>query len=101
MPVRDKIAMDVNAGLADIASVAAFALANPSLVARLQSGAPLNEPDRATFYGGDERGYTDYPTLDSGASGPVISRRIRTEEAPQLVDEKIRDLQCRKVTAAL
>jgi N-ethylmaleimide reductase len=60
---REKIAMDVEAGLADIASVAAFALANPDLVARLKSGAPLNEPDRTTFFGGGERGYTDYPTL--------------------------------------
>jgi N-ethylmaleimide reductase len=23
-------------------------------------GAPLNNYDRSTFYGGDERGYTDY-----------------------------------------
>jgi N-ethylmaleimide reductase len=60
---REKIAMDVDAGLADIASVAAFALANPDLVARLKSNAPLNAPDRGTFFGGGERGYTDYPTL--------------------------------------
>jgi N-ethylmaleimide reductase len=60
---REKIAADVDAGLADIASVAAFALANPDLVARLKSGAPLNAPDRATFFGGGERGYTDYPAL--------------------------------------
>lgn len=30
---------------------------------RLQRGGPFNPPDPATFYGGDERGYTDYPTL--------------------------------------
>ncbi|OXM68421.1 hypothetical protein CF165_12975 [Amycolatopsis vastitatis] len=30
-------------------------------------GAPLNEPDRATFYGGDHRGYTDYPALGAVA----------------------------------
>jgi len=60
---RDKIAMDVDAGLADIASVAAFALANPDLVARLKSEAPLNLADRATFFGGGEHGYTDYPSL--------------------------------------
>jgi N-ethylmaleimide reductase len=28
----------------------------------------LNEPDPTTFYGGDARGYTDYPTLDESAS---------------------------------
>ena len=33
------------------------------LVARLRVGGPFNTPDRATFYGGNEKGYTDYPTL--------------------------------------
>jgi N-ethylmaleimide reductase len=39
-------------------------LANPDLPERFKAGAPLNEPDPATFYGGDERGYTDYPSLE-------------------------------------
>jgi N-ethylmaleimide reductase len=38
-------------------------LANPDLVERLRADAPLNAADRSTFYGGDGRGYTDYPTL--------------------------------------
>ncbi|NMM81847.1 alkene reductase [Acidovorax sp. SRB_14] len=38
-------------------------IANPDLVERLQRGAPMNPPDRATFYGGGAEGYTDYPTL--------------------------------------
>jgi len=33
------------------------------LVARLRQGGPFNEADRATFYGGNEKGYLDYPTL--------------------------------------
>jgi N-ethylmaleimide reductase len=36
-------------------------LANPDLPKRLQHRAPLNAPDQATFYGGTERGYIDYP----------------------------------------
>lgn len=40
-------------------------LANPDLAERLRLGAPLNEPDRATFYGSGERGYTDYPALEA------------------------------------
>jgi len=44
-------------------SVGALALANPDLVARITAGAAMNDPDRATLYGGDERGYTDYPRL--------------------------------------
>jgi N-ethylmaleimide reductase len=38
-------------------------LANPDLPARLSKGAPLNAPDPATFYGGNGKGYTDYPLL--------------------------------------
>jgi N-ethylmaleimide reductase len=36
-------------------------LANPDLVYRFQHDVELNEADMATFYGGDEKGYTDYP----------------------------------------
>jgi len=36
-------------------------LANPDLPRRLRDGLPLNEPDKGTFYGGDETGYVDYP----------------------------------------
>ncbi len=55
--------LDVETGLADAITLGTHTLANPDLVARLQSGAPLNEADHSTFYGGDERGYLDYPTL--------------------------------------
>ncbi len=52
--------------LADGADLVAFGkafIANPDLVARLRRGGPFNEPDRSTFYGGGEKGYTDYPGL--------------------------------------
>ena len=54
---------DVESGLADVTSIGRMALANPDLVERIRIGAPLNEPDPGTFYGGDEHGYTDYPAL--------------------------------------
>ena len=38
-------------------------IANPDLVRRLREDAPLNTPDRTTFYGGGAAGYTDYPTI--------------------------------------
>ncbi len=41
-------------------------IANPDLVERLRAGAPLNKPDRTTFYGGGAAGYTDYPALQAG-----------------------------------
>lgn len=62
-------AVDVESGLADVVSLAQMTLANPDLVARLKRGAPLNEPDPSTYYGGDARGYTDYPTLPETRRG--------------------------------
>ena len=50
-------------GNADLVAFGRLFLANPDLPARFALGAPLNEPDPDTFYGGDERGYTDYPPL--------------------------------------
>lgn len=38
-------------------------IANPDLVERLKQHAPLAESDKATWYGGGAKGYTDYPTL--------------------------------------
>jgi N-ethylmaleimide reductase len=32
-------------------------------VERVRTGAPLNDPDRMTFFGSDGKGYIDYPTL--------------------------------------
>ncbi|GAA0443480.1 alkene reductase [Streptomyces stramineus] len=54
----------VDEGLADLIAFGAMFVANPDLPRRLATGGPYNTPDRATFYGGDERGYTDYPTLN-------------------------------------
>jgi N-ethylmaleimide reductase len=48
---------------ADFISFGRLFIANPDLPARLRTGAPLNHPDRASFYGGDELGYIDYPRL--------------------------------------
>jgi N-ethylmaleimide reductase len=52
------------AGDADLVAFGRLFLANPDLPERFAKGAPLNEPDASTFYGGDERGYTDYPALE-------------------------------------
>ncbi|MCX2182986.1 alkene reductase [Streptomyces sp. SKN60] len=50
-------------GTADILAYGALFLANPDLPARLRADGPYNTPDTATFFGGDHRGYTDYPAL--------------------------------------
>ncbi|MFP3501637.1 alkene reductase [Burkholderia sp. SIMBA_062] len=54
----------IQSGAADIVSFGTLFLANPDLVRRFALGAPLNEADRDTFYQGEERGYTDYSTLN-------------------------------------
>jgi N-ethylmaleimide reductase len=51
-------------GLCDAVSAGSLWLANPDLPTRIKAGGPYNAPDPDTFYGGDHRGYTDYPTLD-------------------------------------
>jgi N-ethylmaleimide reductase len=53
----------VKNGEGDLVSFGIPYLANPDLPERFAKGAPLNEPDRATFYAGEERGYADYPAL--------------------------------------
>ena len=56
------------AGFADLVSFGVLFLCNPDLPERFAAGAPLNEPDRATFYVGEERGYVDYPVLPPAAA---------------------------------
>jgi N-ethylmaleimide reductase len=51
------------ANQADLIAFGKPFIANPDLVERLKAGAPLNTPDKATFYGGGAKGYTDYPAL--------------------------------------
>lgn len=58
-------------GYADLVAFGRAFLANPDLPRRLREGLPINVPDEETFYNGDHRGYTDYPTwteLQNGAS---------------------------------
>ncbi|MFJ7471713.1 alkene reductase [Peribacillus frigoritolerans] len=60
----EHIDLDIEAGIADVAPIGAWSIANPDLIERLQAGATLNEADRTTFFGGDSKGYTDYPTMN-------------------------------------
>ena len=48
-------------GDADLVAFGRHFIANPDLPKRIRLGLPLNPADRATFYGGDAHGYTDYP----------------------------------------
>ena len=48
---------------ADVIAYGVPFIANPDLVERYRTDAPLNEANPALFYGGDDKGYTDYPFL--------------------------------------
>jgi N-ethylmaleimide reductase len=50
-------------GNADLVAFGVPYIANPDLVERFRTDAPLNKPDPATFYGIGPKGYTDYPVL--------------------------------------
>jgi N-ethylmaleimide reductase len=53
----------IGSGHADAVLFAAPYISNPDLPERLRRNAALNAPDRGTFFGGDAKGYIDYPSL--------------------------------------
>ena len=53
----------VDTGHGDLFAIGRDFIANPDLVQRLRTGAPLNEQRGELFYGGGAEGYTDYPAL--------------------------------------
>lgn len=55
-------------GAADLLSFGQLFIANPDLPTRLAGDLDLASPDMTKAYGGDERGYTDYPALAEARS---------------------------------
>ncbi len=58
-----EIGSDVASALADLEAYGQMVLANPDFVARVRTGAPMNPSKPDSFFGGDSRGYIDYPEL--------------------------------------
>ncbi|MBR1172734.1 alkene reductase [Bradyrhizobium sp. KB893862 SZCCT0404] len=54
-------------GLADVFAFGRPFIANPDLVERLKTSAPLASFNPATLYGGGPAGYTDYPSIATSA----------------------------------
>jgi N-ethylmaleimide reductase len=52
---------------ADLVSFGRAYLANPDLVSRIATGAPLAEAPEEYWYGGDATGYSDWPRANEGA----------------------------------
>jgi N-ethylmaleimide reductase len=55
----------IAAGHVDAVAFGRIFISNPDLPRRLRHGYPLTPYNRATFYGGEEAGYTDYPAYDA------------------------------------
>jgi N-ethylmaleimide reductase len=62
---KQKAEVVLKSGGADLVAFGSLYISNPDLAERLRTNAPLAQPDRATMYGGDAKGYTDYPTLEA------------------------------------
>ncbi len=82
---RDAAEAVLDAGAAQAVSFGAPFVSNPDLVHRFDTGAPLAAGDRSTFYGGGEKGYTDYPSLPRDVAPPpkgywLIMARITDPE---------------------
>ncbi|MFM2157244.1 MAG: 12-oxophytodienoate reductase [Bacteroidota bacterium] len=54
---------EIEKGIANLISYGSLFLANPDLPKRFELNSELNQPDRATMYGGQDKGYIDYPFL--------------------------------------
>ncbi len=52
-------------GIADLVAYGSSFIANPDLVERFRYDLPIASPDPDTFYQGGEKGYTDYPAIQS------------------------------------
>jgi N-ethylmaleimide reductase len=58
----------LESGAADMVAFGRYSISNPDLPHRLRVGAPLSPYDRNSFYGGGQRGYTDYAFLQETAT---------------------------------
>jgi N-ethylmaleimide reductase len=63
----ESAAAAVASGHVDAVAFGRLFIANPDLPERIRRGAGFNRYDRTTFYGGDARGYIDYPALGDAA----------------------------------
>jgi N-ethylmaleimide reductase len=73
---RDRAEWVLSKGYADLVAFGRPFVANPDLPRRLAEGLPFASFDRTALFGGDERGYTDYPAASPAAPDRAASRGI-------------------------
>lgn len=61
---RESGEAELDKGIASMISYGSLFISNPDLPKRFELNAELIQPDRATMYGGGEKGYTDYPFIN-------------------------------------
>ena len=61
---RESGEAELEKGIASMISYGSLFISNPDLPKRFELNAELIQPDRATMYGGGEKGYTDYPLIN-------------------------------------
>jgi N-ethylmaleimide reductase len=64
---REKAEDWIQKGLADLVAFGTPFISNPDLPWRFKAGRTLTPPDATSFYGGTEKGYTDYPFLQEAS----------------------------------
>ena len=79
--LKESASMLLNHAQADLIAFGRLAISNPDLPRRLETDAPLTDYERETFYGGDEKGYTDYPTLEQAEADPSLVKPYLHERA--------------------
>jgi N-ethylmaleimide reductase len=72
---QDRANRLIGDGLVDLVAFGRPFIANPDLVARFETHAPLATVDQATVYGETSHGYTDYPSL--AGRGPLGHEEMR------------------------
>ena len=75
LELADKV---LAANAADLIAFGKPFISNPDLVERLEARRAAEPADKATFYGGGAKGYTDYPAL-----GEAMARRSNVAPSPE------------------
>ncbi|MFM0260446.1 alkene reductase [Paraburkholderia sediminicola] len=66
----------LSSGYADLVAFGRPFVANPDFPRRLAEDFPLASFDGSTLFGGDERGYTDYPVAPEAAASDKVSEAL-------------------------